>query len=205
MGNSRDSHVRLRGADRLVVAVGDPARHVVSGGRPPGFDDAQLTQAFSRLLAADKSPVRLSIVHTGGPIESITKLTRGEVQLAITRTDIKIGDSARAVARLHSDPVVILATTRSGAMEFTDLNGRSIGSIGPPEANSALLDTLRRQYRTSLQTVDVQQSAGGVAAALRDQKVSALPFVVPKHSRGCLARRPKSKRHVVSFHSRRGS
>jgi uncharacterized protein len=172
---------------------------------PPGFDDAQLAEAFSRLLAADKSPVRLSIVHTGGPIESITKLTRGEVQLAITRTDIKIGDSARAVARLHSDPVVILATTRSGAMEFTDLNGRLIGIIGPPEANSALLDTLRRQYRTSLQTVDVQQSAGGVAAALRDQKVSALPFVVPKHSRGCLARRPKSKRHVVSFHSRRGS
>ena len=34
MGNSRGSHVRLRGADRLVVAVGDPARHVVSGGRP---------------------------------------------------------------------------------------------------------------------------------------------------------------------------
>jgi len=104
---------------------------------PPGFDDAQLAEAFSRLLAADKSPVRLSIVHTGGP------------------------------------------TTRSGAMEFTDLNGRLIGIIGPPEANSALLDTLRRQYRTSLQTVDLQQSAGGVAAALRDQKVSALLFVVP--------------------------
>ena len=90
---------------------------------PPGFDDAQLAEAFSRLLAADKSPVRLSIVHTGGPIKSITKLTRGEVQLAITRTDIKVGDSARAVARLHSDPVVIFATTRSGAMEFTDLKG----------------------------------------------------------------------------------
>lgn len=59
---------------------------------PPGFDDAQLAEAFSRLLAADKSPVRLSIVHTGGPIEFITKLTRGEVQLAITRTDIKVGD-----------------------------------------------------------------------------------------------------------------
>lgn len=150
--------------------------------------------------------MRLSIVHTGGPIESITKLTRGEVQLAITRTDIKVGDSARAVARLHSDPVVILATTRSGAMEFTDLNGRSIGIIGPPEANSALLDTLRRQYRTSLQTVDVQQSAGGVAA-LRDQKVSALLFVVPivRSSKVADAWHAFRKASGMSFLSHRGS
>jgi uncharacterized protein len=152
----------------LSVAVG-----------PPGFDDTQLAEAFSRLLAANKSSVRLSIVYTSGPIESVTKLTRGEVQLAITRTDIKAGDAARTVARLHSDPVVILATSPSGATKFTDLNGRAIGIIGPPEANNALLDTLRREYRATFRTVEVQPSASSISAALREQKLSALLFVVP--------------------------
>lgn len=146
---------------------------------PPGFDDAQLAEAFSRLLAADKSSVRLSIVHTSGPLESVAKLTRGEVQLAITRTDVKVGDAARAVARLHSDPVVILATTQSGATKFTDLNGRAVGVIGPPEANNALLEVLRRQYRATFRTVDVPPSTSSIAAALREQKLGALLFVVP--------------------------
>jgi TRAP transporter TAXI family solute receptor len=146
---------------------------------PPGFDDSQLAEAFSRLLAIGKSSLRLSIVHTSGPVDSVTKLARGEVQLAITRTDIKTGDAARAVARLHSDPVVILATAQSGATKLTDLSERSIGVIGPPDANNVLLDTLRRQYRAKFQTVEVQPSPTSIAAALRDRKISALLFVVP--------------------------
>ena len=146
---------------------------------PSGFDDSQLAAAFAQVLATDRASVRLAIVHTSGPVESVAKLARKEVQLAIARTDMKIGEAARAVARLHSDPVVLLATTQSGATKFNDLGDRSIGVIGPPEANAPLLDTLRRQYRTKLQTFEVPPAATSIVAALRDQKLSALLFVIP--------------------------
>ena len=37
---------------------------------PASFDDAALVAAWSRALAADGSPVRLSVVPTSGPVEA---------------------------------------------------------------------------------------------------------------------------------------
>jgi TRAP-type uncharacterized transport system substrate-binding protein len=51
--------------------------------------------------------------------------------------------------------------------------------IGPPEANAPLLETLRRQYRAKLPAFEVQLSPATIAGALRDQKLSALLFVIP--------------------------
>ncbi len=146
---------------------------------PSNFTDAEFADAFARILGANQARVRLSIVHTSGPVESIAKLTARVVQLAISRTDLKLGERARAVARLHSDPVVLIATTRSGATKLADLNGDRLGIIGPPDADKDLLDTLRRQYRIALEPVSVQAVPAAIAAALRAEKLSGLLFVVP--------------------------
>jgi len=83
----------------LTVAVG-----------PAGFDDAALIGAWARAMAADGSSLRLSVIPTSGPVESLSRLTEGEAQLAVIRSDVGAADRVCAVAILHKDPVVIVTT-----------------------------------------------------------------------------------------------
>ncbi|MGO9759194.1 MAG: TAXI family TRAP transporter solute-binding subunit [Roseiarcus sp.] len=152
----------------LTVAVG-----------PAHSDDADLIGAWSRSLGAENSSFRLKILPTSGPVESLQKLQGGEAQLAVTRTDIAKSERARAVALLHSDPVVIVAPEKAKIENFGQLKGKTLGVIGPPQANDALIETLRRHFRVTLNVVDLPQAPGPIAAALRAGSVDALLFVAP--------------------------
>src|SRR5215216_4826321 len=68
---------------------------------PAGFADAALMASFSRSLTAEKSTVRLSIEHTSGPHEALSKLINGEAELAVMRADGPTSERIRAVAILH--------------------------------------------------------------------------------------------------------
>ena len=102
---------------------------------PAGFEDAALVAAWSRALAADGSPLRLSVIPTSGPVEALSRLTKGEAQLAVIRSDAAASERVRAVAILHKDPVVIVTPDKAKVEDFADLKGRVLGLIGPPNAN----------------------------------------------------------------------
>src|SRR5688572_17742981 len=86
----------------LKVAVG-----------PVGFADAELLAVFSRLLNATKANVRITVETTSGPNEALAKLESGEVHLAVMRSDGGASERIRAVAVLHTDPVVIVAPEKA--------------------------------------------------------------------------------------------
>ena len=44
---------------------------------PAGSDDVQLVQGFAQSFARNRDPVRLSIVTTAGPVDSIAALSSG--------------------------------------------------------------------------------------------------------------------------------
>ena len=146
---------------------------------PAGLDDAALVAAWSRALAADGSPLRLSVIPTSGPVEALSRLTKGEAQLAVIRSDAAASERVRAVAILHKDPVVIVTPDKAKVEDFADLKGKVLGVIGPPNANDALLATLQRHYRVSGETKALPPVPADVSAAIRDRKVDALLFVVP--------------------------
>src|SRR5215213_6694962 len=159
---------RLSKPTTLTLAVG-----------PAGFEDAALVAAWSRALAADGSPLRLSVIPTSGPVEALSRLTKGEAQLAVIRSDAAASERVRAVAILHKDPVVIVTTDKTKVEDFADLKGKVLGVIGPPNANDALLATLQRHYRVSGETKALAPVPAEVSAVVRDRKVDALLFVVP--------------------------
>ena len=146
---------------------------------PAGFDDAALVAAWSRALAADGAPIRLSVIPTSGPVEALSRLTKGEAQLAVIRSDAAASERVRAVAILHKDPVVIVTPDKTKVEDFADLKGKVLGVIGPPNANDTLLATLQRHYRVSGETKALPPVAADVSAAIRDRVVDALLFVVP--------------------------
>jgi uncharacterized protein len=152
----------------LTVAVG-----------PANSDDADFINAWSRLLAAEGGRVRLKAVPTSGPVESLEKLKNGQAMLAVVRTDLASSVKARAVALLHSDPVVIVAPEKAKIENFGRLKGKTLGVIGPPGANDALIETLRRHFRVNVNVVELPAAPAQLAAAFRDGKADALLFVAP--------------------------
>src|SRR3954468_23301773 len=80
---------------------------------PADLDDSTLVAAWSRALAADGSPLRLSAIPTSGPVEALSRLTKGDAQLAVIRSDAAPSDRVRAVAILHNDPVVIVTPDKT--------------------------------------------------------------------------------------------
>jgi TRAP transporter TAXI family solute receptor len=160
----------------LPVAVG-----------PAGYDDYIFASAFARALAADASHIRISLLATSGPVEAVAKLKSGEARLAIIRADNRTPESIRAVALLHSDPVVIVTPKGSNVRTFADLNDKALGVIGPPDANTSLLDRLRTHYRANFRTLDLPASAARIATAIRERKIEALLFVAPTARSAALA------------------
>src|SRR3954452_21340218 len=146
---------------------------------PADLDDAALVAAWSRALAADHAPLRLSVIPTSGPVEALSRLTKGEAQLAVIRSDAAASERVRAVAILHKDPVVIVTPDKKKVDDFADLKGKVLGVIGPPNANDTLLATLQRHYRVSGETKALAPVPAELSAAIRDRKVDALLFVVP--------------------------
>ncbi|MHB2210757.1 TAXI family TRAP transporter solute-binding subunit [Methylobacterium sp. CM6257] len=146
---------------------------------PAGFEDAQLAAAWSRALAADGAPIRLSLLATSGPVEALDRLARGEAQLAIIRSDGAASEKAHAIAILHKDPVTIITPNKTRVGDFADLNGKMLGVIGPPTANDLLLATLQRHYRVSVETRPLPPVPVEISSAIKGRKVDALLFVVP--------------------------
>src|SRR6202012_5632707 len=54
---------------------------------PPGSDDQKLIQGLAQAFTSDGSPVRLSVISTAGPVESIALLKAEKADLAVARDD----------------------------------------------------------------------------------------------------------------------
>src|SRR5829696_5087676 len=152
----------------LKVAVG-----------PSGFADAELMAAFSRTLSSNRANVQLTVEHTAGPSEAVGKLISGEAQLAVMRGDGPTSDSIRAVAILHTDPIVIVVPEKAKVDDFGDLRGKTVGLIGPPGANDALIATLREHYGAPGDNKALTLSPAAIITSIRDRSVDAVLFLVP--------------------------
>ena len=114
---------------------------------PPGSDDQKLIQSLAQTFINEGSPMRLTVISTAGPIESLTLLTSGETDLAVGRADEEMPKGAGAVAILRKNVVVLWAPgPRKGAKketkklkEVSDLEGRRVGVLGRTQVNLALL------------------------------------------------------------------
>ena len=76
---------------------------------PPGSDDVKLIQALAQSFANDGSPIRLSVITTAGPVDSIAVLKAAKADLAVARTDEEMPEGTESVAILRKNVVVLWA------------------------------------------------------------------------------------------------
>jgi TRAP transporter TAXI family solute receptor len=162
---------------------------------PPGSDDQNLVQALAKSFARDGSPVRLSVITTPGPVDSIALLADGSTDLAVARGDEEMPDGTESVAILRKNVVVLWSASGlapKGARKeskpkikaIEDLAGHRVGVIGRTQVNVTLLRVILKESGVNPDKVAVTQfSTNQIAEMVRDPAIDAFMTVGPLNSK----------------------
>jgi TRAP transporter TAXI family solute receptor len=157
---------------------------------PSGSDDQNLVQALAQTFASEGSSVRLSLVSTAGPVDSIAALRAHKADLAVARGDEQMPDGTESVAILRKNFVVLwAAASRKGKAKskikgIDDLSGHRIGVIGRTQVNVTLLNVILNESGVDPGKVAITQfNANQIAEMVRDTSVDAFMTVGPLDSK----------------------
>ena len=158
---------------------------------PAGSEDHNLIQALAQSFARDSSPVRLVVIPTAGPVDSIAALRAHKADLAVARDDEEMPDGTDSVAILRKNVVVLWAPPRKGSKKggkkikgLDDLVGRRVGVIGRTEVNIKLLRVILRESGVDPDKVTVVQFGVDRATEMvRDTTIDAFMTVGPVDSK----------------------
>src|SRR5690348_1667015 len=117
---------------------------------PAGSDDQKIIQALAQNFANETASVRLSVVATAGPVDSVHVLKDGQADLAVARADEDLPDGAESIAILRKNVVVLWAPERPSRghkriKAISDLPGHRVGIIGRTDVNAGLLHVILRE------------------------------------------------------------
>jgi TRAP transporter TAXI family solute receptor len=158
---------------------------------PSGSDDQNLIQALAQTFASEGSSVRLSLVPTAGPLDSIAALRARKADLAIARGDEQMPDGTESVAILRKNFVVLWAAAsrkgkpaKSKIKGIDDLSGHRVGVIGRTQVNVTLLNVILNESGVDPGKVAITQfNANQIAEMARDTSVDAFMTVGPLDSK----------------------
>ena len=158
---------------------------------PAGSNDQILIQALAEKFARDSSSVRLVVIPTAGPVESIAALRGHKAELAVARDDEEMPDGTDSVAILRKNVVVLWAPPRKGSKKdkaqikaIDGLAGRRVGVVGRTEINVKLLRVILKESGVDPDKVTVTQfGIDQTAEMVRDPTIDAFMTVGPVDSK----------------------
>jgi TRAP transporter TAXI family solute receptor len=212
LSNTIDLSVRgrkKRSSPFLFLAVGLLMFSAIAGGSlailrpttlriavgPPGSDDQNLIQALAKSFARDGSPVRLSVITTPGPVDSIALLATGNSDLAVARGDEEMPDGTESVAILRKNVVVLWSASglsskgtkkesKSKIKGIDDLAGHRVGVVGRTKVNVTLLRVILKESGVDPEKVAITQfGTNQIADMVRDPAIDAFMTVGPLNSK----------------------
>jgi TRAP transporter TAXI family solute receptor len=153
-----------------------------------GSDDQQLIQALAQNFANENAPVRLTVVTTAGPVDSISALAADRADLAVARADEEMPDGTESVAIVRKNVVVLWAAARKGAKSrikaIEDLPGHRVGVVGRTRINTTLLQVILKESGVDPDKVQVTQfGTDQIGDMVRDQSIDAFMMVGPTDSK----------------------
>jgi TRAP transporter TAXI family solute receptor len=162
---------------------------------PPGSDDQRLIQNMAQAFVTEGSPVRLTVISTAGPTESLGLLGTNETDLAVGRADEDMPKGAGSVAILRKNVVVLWAPSgapRKGAKketkakikEIADLDGHRVGVLGRTPMNVNLLKVILSESGLNPDKVAISRfSVSQITEMVRDPTIDAFMTVGPLDSK----------------------
>jgi TRAP transporter TAXI family solute receptor len=200
---------KKRGPALLVLAVGLLMFAVVVGTAfyvwrpttlriavgPSGSSDLQLIQGLAQNFAQEGNTVRLTVVQTAGPVDSIKALASGDADLAVARADEEMPDGTESVAILRKNDVLLWAAANppKGAPRkqakpkvkaISDLPGHRIGVVGRTDVNVTLLHVILKESGVDPDKVEIVQfNPEQVGDMVKDASIDAFMIVGPLDSK----------------------
>ena len=178
-----------------VVLLSRPATLRIAVG-PPGSEDLKLIQSLAQTFISEGSPVRLTVISTAGPVESLALLTNGETDLAVGRADEEMPKGAGSVAILRKNVVVLWAPSgekggkggkkegKAKIKEIADLEGHRIGVLGRTAVNVTLLKVILTESGVNPDKVTISRfSVGQISDMVKDASIDAFMTVGPLDSK----------------------
>jgi TRAP transporter TAXI family solute receptor len=162
---------------------------------PPGSENQKLIQALAQAFAREGSPVRLTVISTTSPADSIGLLGTGEADLAVARADEDMPNGIGAVAILRKNFVVLWAPAgapakgskkepKSKIKSIADLEGHRLGIIGRSPLNVSLLRVILTETGVNPDKVAISQySSSQLVEMMRDTSIDAFMTVAPLDSK----------------------
>ncbi|MGH6739186.1 MAG: ABC transporter substrate-binding protein, partial [Bradyrhizobium sp.] len=162
---------------------------------PSGSTDQQLIQGLAQHFAQENSAVRLSVITTAGPVDSIAALAAGNADLAVGRADEEMPDGTESVAILRKNVVVLWAASsappkaprkpaKSRIKAIGDLPGHRVGVVGRTKVNVTLLRVILKESGVDPDKVEVAQFGNDqVTDMVKDAGVDAFMLVGPVDSK----------------------
>jgi TRAP-type uncharacterized transport system substrate-binding protein len=102
------------------------------------IDEPRIVQALIDTLVKERADVRLSLHLTNGPEESAQALERGEVELAVVRSDIPVGRGATSIMELRKFFLMLVTKHGNHIQKIADLRGKQIGIAALPVHNRVI-------------------------------------------------------------------
>jgi TRAP transporter TAXI family solute receptor len=162
---------------------------------PPESDDQKLIQALAQSFDRDGSPVRLSLITTAGPVDSIALLGGAKTDLAVARDDEEMPDGTGSVAIVRKNVVVLWSAPgppRKGSKKepkskikgIDDLVGHRVGVVGRTQVNVTLLRVILTESGVDPEKVSITQfGTTQIAEMVRDPLIDAFMTVGPLDSK----------------------
>jgi TRAP transporter TAXI family solute receptor len=168
---------------------------------PSGSADQNVIQALSEIFVREGRPVRLSLITTAGPVESIELLRGHKTDLAVVRADEDLPNGTETVAILRKNVVVLWSSPapapasgapRKGSKKdakpkiksIDELEGHRVGVIGRTPINVTLLRAILTESGINPDKVAVTQfSTTQIAEMVRDPGLDAFMTVGPLDSK----------------------
>lgn len=156
---------------------------------PAGSDDDTLVRAMAQAFNTKDSPVRLTVIPTENSLQSVKLMGGKQADLAVTRGDLDLPASARSVAILHRNMLVLWsapalhalsARTKGGpkVKDLTDLAGHHLGVIGTNGANTTLLRVVLAESGVNADKVTIKQfAANQIADMISDPTLDTFAMV----------------------------
>ena len=158
---------------------------------PSGSDDLNLIQALAQNFSREKGPIRLTLIPTAGPVDSLNVLRAHKADLAVARGDEEMPDGTDSVAVLRKNVVVLWAIARKGSKGsknklkgLDDLPGHRIAVVGRTQVNLTLLRVILKESGVDPDKVTVVQfNPDQIAAMVKDTTIDAFMTVAPLDSK----------------------
>jgi TRAP transporter TAXI family solute receptor len=156
---------------------------VVRVGVTRDSEDQKVIAAAAQIMSHERENVRMRVIGLDSPSAAAAAFNAGEIDLAVTRTDINMPKDGQTIVILSRSPAVVFAPGGSTITSVNDLKGKRVAVVVPrPEAsaNVRLLDYILSRYNIPVDAITrVPMTLNDLRTAITEKRIDAVFAVGP--------------------------